>query len=241
MNLTVFAFEEKQVRFVGTAEQPEWVAQDICECLELSDTSKALKPLEADEKGTKIVRTPGGQQEMLTVRESELYRLIFKARKPVVKRFQRWVFHDVLPSIRKTGSYSISPTAPPPTIPSARERLETIQLGIHLFHELGGCDPRTELMLKDHIRNILLKEKLQPALPGRVEWPVSDRAVVLGHRPSPTQLRKIGKEAVRLYQERHGQKPVQREQFVGGTTRMVNVYSESDVDVLDDAITLVMG
>jgi len=63
----------------------------------------------------------------------------------------------------------------------------------------------------------------------------------LGHRPTPVQLRKIGKEAVRLYQERHGQKPVQREQFVGGTTRMVNVYSEIDVDVLDDAISLVMG
>lgn len=58
------------------------------------------------------------------------------------------------------------------SVPSQRERLETIHLGIRLFQELGGCDPRTELMLKDHIRNILLEEKLHPALPGRVEWPV---------------------------------------------------------------------
>ena len=86
----------------------------------------------------------------------------------------------------------------------------------------------------------MLQEKLQPALPGRVEWPVSDRAVVLGHRPTPAQLRKIGFEAARLYQERHGQKPVQREQFVGGATRIVNVYSEGDVDVLDEASALVM-
>ena len=125
-------------------------------------------------------------------------------------------------------------------VPSQRERLENIHLGLRLFQQLGGCDPRTELMLKDQIRNILLEEKLQPALPGRVEWPVSDRAVVLGHRPSPAQLRKIGSCAVRLYQERHGQKPVQREQFVGGATRMVNVYGEADVDVLDSAIALVM-
>ncbi len=248
MNLTVFAFEGNQVRFVGTTDNPEWVAADVCAILGLN-TSEAVsgrkdRPgsgLDSDEKGIVVVDTPGGEQEMLTVTEPGLYRLLSKSRKTIAKRFQRWVFHDVLPSIRKTGSYSIGLTAPPPTIPSAKERLETIHLGIRLFQELGGCDPRTELMLKDHIRNILLEEKLQPALPGRVEWPVSDRAVVLGHRPTSAQLRKIGKEAVRLYQSRHGQKPVQREQFVGGTTRMVNVYSESDVDVLDDAITLVMG
>lgn len=69
---------------------------------------------------------------------------------------------------------------------------------------------------------------------------MSDRAVVLGHRPTPAQLRRIGKEAARIYQQRHGEKPVQREQFVGGTTRMVNVYSEADVDVLDQAIAEVM-
>ena len=239
-NLTVFAFEAQQVRFVGTAEQPEWVAQDICECLELSDTSKALEPLEADEKGTKIVRTLGGEQEMLTVMEPGLYRLVFKSRKSIAQRFKRWVFHEVIPSVRKTGSYSVESSTPIAKLPSQKERLETIQLGIDLFQRLGGCDERTELLLKDHIRNILLEEKLQPALPGRVELPVSDRALVLGYRPTSSQLCQIGKQAARIYQQRHGQKPMQREQFVAGTTRMVNVYSEADVDILDQAITLVM-
>jgi prophage antirepressor-like protein len=63
--------------------------------------------LEDDEKGTAIVSTPGGEQEMLTVTEPGLYRLLSKSRKPIAKRFQRWVFHQVLPSIRKTGSYSL--------------------------------------------------------------------------------------------------------------------------------------
>lgn len=117
-NLTVFAFEGQQVRFVGTTEQPEWVAQDVCKCLELSDTSKALEPLEVDEKGTKIIRTPGGEQEMLTVTEPGLYRLLFKSRKPIAKRFQRWIFHEVIPSIRQTGSYSL------PQAETERMRLE---------------------------------------------------------------------------------------------------------------------
>lgn len=247
-NLSIFTFEGQQVRFVGTLDEPEWIAADVCNILELN-TSEAVngrkdRPgsgLDNDEKGIVIVDTPGGEQEMLTVKEPGLYRLLSKTRKATGKRFQRWVFHDVLPSIRKTGSYSIANNASTTSLPSVKERLENLCLGIDLFQRLGGCDPRTELLLKDHLRNILLKEKLQPAMPGRVEWPVSDRAVVLGHRPTPAQLRKIGKEAVRLYQSRHGQKPVQREQFVGGTTRMVNVYSEADVDVLNDAITLVMG
>lgn len=114
-NLSVFAFEGHQVRFVGTAENPEWVAADVCSILGL-DTSIAIngrpdRPnsgLDFDEKGTAIVSTLGGNQEMLTVTEPGLYRLLSsKSRKPIAKRFQRWVFHQVLPSIRKTGSYSL--------------------------------------------------------------------------------------------------------------------------------------
>jgi prophage antirepressor-like protein len=239
-NLSIFAFEGQQVRFVGTADCPEWVAADVCSVLGIKNARDTLTDFEPDEKGVATVYTPGGSQETLTVTEPGLYRLIFKSRKEVAKRFQRWIFHEVIPSIRKTGSYSISTATPSPSLPLVRERLESIQLAIQLFQQLGGCDPRTEMLFKDHIRNVVLQEKLQPALPGRVEWPVSDRAVVLGHRPTPAQLRKIGFEAARLYQERHGQKPVQREQFVGGATRMVNVYSEGDVDVLDEAIALVM-
>lgn len=54
--LTIFNFQGNQVRFVGTADNPEWVAKDVCMCLGLTDTSKALEPLELQDKGTKIVR-----------------------------------------------------------------------------------------------------------------------------------------------------------------------------------------
>ncbi len=133
-----------------------------------------------------------------------------------------------------------------PALPSAQERLETIKLGMDLFSELGGCDQRTQLLLKDQVRNILLADKLQRKPTAittpqpRLEYPVSDRAASLGYRPSNRQLQQIGKQASRLYQERHGTKPIQREQFVSGATRMVNVYSFSDVDLLDQAIFLVM-
>jgi|GEM_PF-1069312 len=129
MNIELFDFEGNEVRFVGTALKPEWVAADVCRILELN-TSEAVNGhkrslvdgtvyydggLDDDEKGMVILHTPGGEQEILTVTEPGLYRLIFKSRKPIAKRFQRWIIHEVLPSIRKTGGYTIpnqQPTQP---------------------------------------------------------------------------------------------------------------------------------
>ncbi len=118
-NLSVFTFEEQQVRFVGTAEQPEWVASDVGGVLGIKNVRQLLTTFEADEKGVCTIYTLGGSQEMLTVTEPGLYRLIFKSRKPVAKDFQRWVFHEVLPAIRKIGSY---------TLPSAEIELKKLDL-----------------------------------------------------------------------------------------------------------------
>ncbi len=101
--LSIFAFEGQQVRCVGTAENPEWVAQDVCNVLSIKNARDALADFDLDEKGVAIVYTPGGEQEMLTVMQPGLYRLVFKSRKPIAQRFKRWVFHEVIPSIRKTG------------------------------------------------------------------------------------------------------------------------------------------
>lgn len=120
--LQLFEFEGKQVRFVGTWEKPEWVAQDICNCLGLTNTSEALSQLDEKDKGIRKVDTPSGEQNMLTVFESGLYALIFKSRKEEAKRFKRWTFEDVLPSIRKTGAYAIE-TRPKTALELAREQV----------------------------------------------------------------------------------------------------------------------
>jgi len=103
--LTTLQFEGKSIRMVGTADQPEWVAADVCDVLGIGDTSKAIAGFPANSKGTNTIRTLGGSQEMLTVTEPGLYRLIFKSRKPEAERFQSFVCNDVLPCIRKHGCY----------------------------------------------------------------------------------------------------------------------------------------
>lgn len=105
-----FDFHGKTVRMVGTPDNPEWVAADVCDILEHSDVSMALRNLDPDEKGTRNVCTLGGGQEMLVITEPGLYKLLFRSHKKVAKEFTRRVTHEILPEIRKTGSFNATPT-----------------------------------------------------------------------------------------------------------------------------------
>ncbi len=105
INLT---FEGRRVRLVGTPEKPQWIAQDVCDVLDIASAADAIRDFDDDEKGMVNNHTLGGKQRLLTVYEAGLYRLIFKSRKPQAKRFQKWVFSEVLPSLRQYGVY------PPP-------------------------------------------------------------------------------------------------------------------------------
>ena len=85
-----------------------FVAADIAKVLDLTNIRKNLADFPNDEKGVTTIYTLGGPQKMSIVSEPGFYRLIFMSRKPEAEKFKRWVFHDVLPSIRKHGYY-ISP------------------------------------------------------------------------------------------------------------------------------------
>ena len=99
-----------RVRVVECEGEPWFVAKDVCECLELTNTSQTLSYLDDDEKGIISNDTPGGKQEMSIISEPGLYSLILRSRKPEAKAFKRWVTHEILPSIRKTGHYGAPET-----------------------------------------------------------------------------------------------------------------------------------
>lgn len=104
--LAPFDFEGRPVRVVTDSQGEPWfVAADVLATIGLD--RKALERLDEDEKGVSSIHTPGGGQEMTTVNEPGLYTLVLGSRKTEAKRFKRWVTHEVLPSIRKTGSYAV--------------------------------------------------------------------------------------------------------------------------------------
>lgn len=89
------------------AGEPWFVAKDVCDILELTNPAVALQSLDDDEKtnlsNSYVWSEPG--RRPLIISEPGLYRLVMRSRKPEAKEFQRWVTHEVLPSIRKTGGY----------------------------------------------------------------------------------------------------------------------------------------
>jgi prophage antirepressor-like protein len=104
----IHLFEGQDVRFVGTWENPEWIAADVCKILGIVNHRDAMSDFEDYEKGVGNYDTLGGEQKMLTVTEPGMYRLVILSRKPAAKRFKKWLFCEVIPSIRKTGSYSLN-------------------------------------------------------------------------------------------------------------------------------------
>lgn len=101
-----FMLDDCHLRVMLIDGEPWFVASDVCAALGISRTDDGVSRLDDDEKDTGSIRTLGGQQDMTIVNESGLYSLILGSRKPEAKRFKKWITAEVLPSIRKTGTYS---------------------------------------------------------------------------------------------------------------------------------------
>lgn len=106
-DIVPFSFEGRDIRVVMRDGEPWWVLSDVCNCIAIANSRDAADRLEGDEKDVALGDTLGGPQKMIVINESGLYRLIMRSDKPEAKRFQKWVFSEVLPSIRKTGSYTL--------------------------------------------------------------------------------------------------------------------------------------
>lgn len=106
-NLQIFESEEfGEVRTVTIDDEPWFVGKDVAAALGYSNTRDAIsKHVHEDDKGVAKCDTPSGKQEMVVINESGLYALIFGSKLESSKRFKHWVTREVLPSIRKTGSY----------------------------------------------------------------------------------------------------------------------------------------
>lgn len=100
-----------KVRVAGTSEEPLFCLSDVCKILDLHT---GMTKQRLDEKGVSSIDTltKGGIQPLIYISEKNLYKVIMRSDKPQAEPFQDWVCGEVLPSIRKTGSYSVKPKLP---------------------------------------------------------------------------------------------------------------------------------
>ena len=111
-NPMIFSFKNNQVRTVQIDNDAWFVGKDVATILGYSQTAKAVRDhVDEEDKGVSVLDTPGGQQRMTLINESGVYSLVFGSNLPNAKEFKRWVTKEVLPEIRKTGSFN-SPQSP---------------------------------------------------------------------------------------------------------------------------------
>ena len=110
-SITLFSFENAAVRTVSIDGAPHFVGKDVCEILKYSNPTTAMN---SHCKGVALrypLQTAGGLQDVRVLSEPDVLRLIVRSTLPEAERFEKWLFEEVLPAIRKTGSYT-APGAP---------------------------------------------------------------------------------------------------------------------------------
>lgn len=133
-----FTFENQTVRTITRDGEIWFVATDVCQILDLENPTKTVARLDDDERALTTIQGNNREREANIVNECGLYSLIFTSRKPEAKAFRRWVTHEVLPSIRRTGRYEAGPQeaqqAASPHIGDFRKRF-------HKIYADGSLDP----------------------------------------------------------------------------------------------------
>ncbi|OOF62020.1 BRO-N domain-containing protein [Rodentibacter pneumotropicus] len=139
--ISTFNFESNSIRTLAINNEPWFVAKDLCDAINISNYRDAIERLDEDEKGVALTDTLGGKQEMNIVSESGMYTLILRCRDAVKKgsiphRFRKWVTAEVLPQIRKTGSYTLQNTQLNLPLTQVQADEEALQIIVNLYHSL---------------------------------------------------------------------------------------------------------
>lgn len=107
-DMQIFNYKNNEVRTFEIEGQPWWVLKDVCAALDLNSPHKVAERLDEDERNLiPVTDSLGRKQETTVINESGLYNVIFRSDKDKAREFKRWVTHEVLPAIRKTGTYSV--------------------------------------------------------------------------------------------------------------------------------------
>lgn len=129
MNILGFDFDGHPVRVSMKNSEPRFVLNDVCEALNLRNPSQVGDRLDEDEKDTiHIMDSIGRPRNTTVINESGLYSVILTSRKPNAKRFKKWVTSELLPTLRKTGSYSLTETSSLPKMNVPENPLEQLDI-----------------------------------------------------------------------------------------------------------------
>lgn len=232
--MDLFQYQDTTVRTIVDEEGAPWfVATDVAKILGYRDAANMTRRLEDDEKGYTKVSTPGGNQNLTTINESGMYNAVFRSNAEGAKPFRRWVTSEVLPTIRKTGSYG-----------------QTLELEEHktkarIFEsraQMELCQAAKGLISADHLeakaRIILARGMGEAPELDPIRRPLYTQDYLrergLSGRALKSAAPTFGKRVKAAYLALRGQEPGKYAlTLTNGRIAQVNAYTEADRDLMD--------
>ena len=230
VQIRAFSSGQFAVRTAGSPEQPLFCIKDVCKVLNIQNHANKTKLLRDREIYGFMVSTPKGPREAKFCSEPGLYRIIGSVQKnnAFAEKFQDWLYEDVIPSIRKTGSYSA---------PQAATRFQERQLAIEskrvdidylklLSTFQTSTDPQLRLLASDAIKNSLCDQKA-------IESPQlrTIGSILKNHGMKPidaAELAKLlGMRMSNLWLKEKGSRPPKIEVYCNGDVRKLNGYPDN--------------
>jgi prophage antirepressor-like protein len=168
--MNVFAFDNQAVRVVMEGGEPWFVGKDVAVVLGYARPSDALQQHCKGAVKRRPLQTAGGMQDVRIISEPDMLRLIVGSKLPAADRFERWVFEEVLPSIRKTGSY-VHPQAPGALGACVQPLPQALPRANAITQAQTGMDVLAMLNADDHLLALEAQARMQarPAS-GRSGW-----------------------------------------------------------------------
>lgn len=236
-NIGIFEYiNDGILRVYGSKDDPWFSAKDVASILGYYDTNQAIRINVDIEDRKHLENDPlmayGGKNikaNSVLINESGLYSLILRSKKTEAKQFKRWVTSEVLPKIRKTGTYQL------PLKNDKQIKIEETKNIIELYNLIdisNGLDQRDKLFFRDYVKNIFLdapSNLLEMKIENQ-EWSVSRRLKMIYGINDTKEIKKMamnfGRIMCKKYKEINNNQPIKRAQYVDGTVRDINCYFE---------------
>ncbi len=218
------------------------VAAPIAKALGYHQAGDMIRSVDIDERGKHLVRTPTGDQQVSVITEAGLFRILASRKsafvrntemREKVKRFQRWLFHEVLPAVFREGGY-LAPWATPDQLDQIVSRAQAQARVLRMLS--GIVDPAWLEAKARHVTARALGEEpeVDPARrPLTVGEYLADRGVQGSVLRSVSPV--FGKLVKQLYRQRYGTDPALVQRFIDGALRPVAGYTEAHRDLFDQA------
>lgn len=230
----VFEFPETKnvLNWYGSWEKPWFSLREVCDILGVKKTSDKSNLLSNSQKIIGSTDTNGGLRDATFISESGLYKIIMscRTRKDIVVKFQDWVCEDVLPSIRKTGSYHIDNK---PSIDLEYKKIQSDETKFYLEFLGKYGDPVDKQFASSFSKNKLISKVHDP---NSLEFKYglhSHLTEMFSIRFKSSQVMKIGKKVADIYRRVYGKEPSNKANFdtnTGSMKYLVKVYSRNELE-----------